>query len=129
MPHRSCGAYSKAALINFSTPCAALNRGRRLFGGGAYLFKISNLEITDFEITRRINYSLNCTPLVPINITNNKPKSVNNNSVNNGQYTRIVRKIKTDLSSVCGEHFQNTLLGRFKIWKKRSINNEMNWTL
>ena len=28
---RSCDAYSRAALINFSAPCAALNRGRRLF--------------------------------------------------------------------------------------------------
>ena len=28
-----------AALINFSAPCAALNRGRRLFGGAAYSSK------------------------------------------------------------------------------------------
>ena len=34
-----CGAYSRAALINFSTPCAARNRGQRLFGGGAYSSK------------------------------------------------------------------------------------------
>ena len=31
----SCGAYSRAALINFSTPRAmALNQGWHLFGGG-----------------------------------------------------------------------------------------------
>ena len=41
-PHRSCGAYSRAALINHSAPCAALNRGRRLFGGGAYSSKYGN---------------------------------------------------------------------------------------
>ena len=38
-PQRSRGAYSRAALINFSTPFAALNRGRRLFGDGAYSSK------------------------------------------------------------------------------------------
>ena len=32
-----------AELINFSTPCAALNRGRRLFGGGTYSRKYGNL--------------------------------------------------------------------------------------
>ena len=38
-PHRSCGAYSRAALINHSAPYAALNQGRCLFGGGAYSSK------------------------------------------------------------------------------------------
>ncbi len=38
-PHRVCGAYSGAALINFFVPNAALIRGRRLFGGGAYSSK------------------------------------------------------------------------------------------
>ena len=38
-PHCSCGAYSRVALVNFSTPCAALNRGRRLFEVGAYWSK------------------------------------------------------------------------------------------
>ena len=33
------GTYSGAALTNHSAPCAALNRGRRLFGGGAYSSK------------------------------------------------------------------------------------------
>ena len=30
-PRRGCGAYSRAALINFFVPDAALIRGRRLF--------------------------------------------------------------------------------------------------
>ena len=33
------GAYSRATLINFSTPCVALNRGWGLFRGGAYSSK------------------------------------------------------------------------------------------
>jgi len=33
----------------------------------------------------------------------------------NNKHTRIVRKIRADLSSVCGEHFRNKLLSRFKI--------------
>ena len=33
------GAHSGAALIHFSAPCAALNRGWRLFGGSAYSSK------------------------------------------------------------------------------------------
>ena len=36
-----------AALINHSAPCAALNRGRRLFGGGAYSSKYGNLNFQD----------------------------------------------------------------------------------
>ena len=30
-PHRGCGAYSRAALINFFDPAAALIQGRHLF--------------------------------------------------------------------------------------------------
>ena len=40
-PHRGCGAYSRAALINFSAPDAALIRRRRLIEGGAYSSKYS----------------------------------------------------------------------------------------
>ena len=38
-PHQSCSAHSRAALINFSAPCAALNRGRRLCGSDSYSSK------------------------------------------------------------------------------------------
>ena len=37
--HWGCGAYSKAALINFFVPDAALIWGRRLIEGGAYSSK------------------------------------------------------------------------------------------
>ena len=39
------GAYYRAALINFSTPCVALNRGWRLFGGGPYAHIIAIKEL------------------------------------------------------------------------------------
>ena len=35
--HRSHGAYSWAALINFSAPCAALNRGRPAYSWAALI--------------------------------------------------------------------------------------------
>ena len=40
-PHRGCRAYSRAALINFFVPDAALIRGPRLFEGSTYLSKYS----------------------------------------------------------------------------------------
>ena len=41
---RGCGAYSRAVLINFFVPDAALVRGRRLIEGGAYLSKYGMLK-------------------------------------------------------------------------------------
>jgi len=35
-----------AALVSFSTSCAALNRGRRLLGGGAFSSKYGKLNFT-----------------------------------------------------------------------------------
>ena len=49
---RGCGAYSRAALINFFVPAAPLIRGRRLIEGGAYSSKYgepSSVTMTEVE--------------------------------------------------------------------------------
>ena len=47
-PHRGCSAYSRAVLINFFVPDAALIRGQRLFKGGAYSSKYS-MQVYSFS--------------------------------------------------------------------------------
>ena len=49
-PHRGCGAYSKAALINFFVPDAVLIRGRRLIECGAYSSKYGSQNYREAKI-------------------------------------------------------------------------------
>ena len=54
-----CRAYLRAALFNFSgsSPCAALNRGRRLFEGGAYSSKCGTTDSLALVVFRVLCFS------------------------------------------------------------------------
>ena len=56
-PHRGCGAYSRAVLINFFVPDAALIRGQLLFKGGAYSSKYS-MQVYSFSADMNCTYVL-----------------------------------------------------------------------
>ena len=49
-PHRGCGAYLRAALINFFVPDAALIRGQRLIEGSAYSSKYGTCVYTSYAM-------------------------------------------------------------------------------